>query len=446
MLITSKSLNNHVYVSVLEQIGLSETPLNRYKIMHALHGNRYIYDIIDQLCPSTYREDSYLCQWNDIREDNPTLDWKYKFVRKLNEIYDLNWDLPKSDDQPNIELLNDQVIALAGPDSNTRCLFHTISRVTFGISLIESKKDEAYVIIVKGGKKQELKNNKLIVKENKDGNLSLYVSRSDPHNKWNLDVTMSHRTPKENPIIKEHWEYIKNWHIPKFRDQIPAEISYEINYDADCRKIIDNKEYWEYSLNLRGFLLYLVGQQTEKKKETEYETKEKKKNNKRKKERKESDDALKEKKVSKYKSKIKKVISNKRVKEVAPFLYYWEHLQGMEFDVVKILEKIGSEFQNQLEIITNTTMIDDDYLLLRVIERYLAEIESFFNPVFESLLFYDSMKKNDQKFLGNMKGLYNCRLHLLGSIRELMNKRLININDAYRVYSEEITKYNKQIV
>jgi hypothetical protein len=89
-----KNLNrNYDYTLVLEEIGKSYRPINRYKVMANLDESRYIYSIIDEFCPSEYTIDSYLFDLDSLNENNQDVDFKRKLVQKLNQIYHLNWKL-----------------------------------------------------------------------------------------------------------------------------------------------------------------------------------------------------------------------------------------------------------------------------------------------------------------------------------------------------------------
>ncbi|MGH9990578.1 MAG: hypothetical protein ACREAS_09090, partial [Nitrososphaera sp.] len=78
-----------------------------------------------------------------------------------------------------------------------------------------------------------------------------------------------------------------------------------------------DRRKWKYSLNFRGFLLYLVG-----------EARSKRQNNKR----------------------LREVISNPAILEMAPFLQYWQDFERSRFNVIGRLREIGIEFQNLLTI------------------------------------------------------------------------------------------------
>lgn len=91
--------------------------------------------------------------------------------------------------------------------------------------------------------------------------MSFYTRKHNPKPRWYLDVVLSEKAKEQNNSkIKEYWEYVKYINSNISKRKIPDKILYEIISDVDCMKIIGNKEYWEYRLNFRGFLLYLYGE------------------------------------------------------------------------------------------------------------------------------------------------------------------------------------------
>ena len=76
---------------------------------------------------------------------------------------------------------------------------------------------------------------------------------------------------------------------------------------------------------------------------------------------------------------IKEVISNERIKELAPFLQYWDDFEKEGFPVIKLLIKIANELKNQLNYESNDlSSNNNDYLLKRVTERYFVAWLNYF--------------------------------------------------------------------
>lgn len=402
---SKKYLNNKDYILVLQQIGIHEEPVNRYKIMKELHGSTYIYDIIDGFCPSEYTEGRYLFDHNKIDNKNRDIWYKRKLIQKINHIYDLDWQIP--DDEVDVNHL--VRFAKTGKKNIKLLIIHVGGGnavynefvVTFSVSKMYEQEETAIVTIYNEGKEKKIKDNQLIVKRNKKlRKYSFHIRKHNPKNKWYLDVIMSEKAKEKetNPNVKKYWEYVKYFHILEQRNKIPANILLELRNDIDCMNIIDNKEYWEYRLNFRGFLLYLIGES------------------------------------NLQRSKIKDVMSNKLTLEIAPFLLSWNYLEMIGINVIGLLSKIGQEFKYQLDL----KMQDDNYLLRRVTERYFAEIQCHQNFISESLEdVFESKKLGFERYADIRLKILEFKLHVLQDLRELTEKQLRGLNDSYHIYREE---------
>jgi hypothetical protein len=283
-----KNLNkNNDYTLVLQQIGIHSQPINRYKIMNGLSESTYVYHIMDELCPSTFTPDRFLLKWNDIGNRNKDSNYKRKLLLKIKSLYKMDWEVPRANDQLNINHL----IRIKKSRDGKLCWINHGADNVVGINLINSaEKVEAKIIVLDGGIEKELVDEWLIVKRGKrKDKLSLYTRKHNSQSKWYLDVIMSEKTrTQNNPIIEKYWGYIKYYHMINHRNRIPANILEEIISNSYCMNIINNKEYWEYRLNFRGLLLYLIG----------------------------------EPRLERKQSKIREILSNNLTLEIAPFLLY----------------------------------------------------------------------------------------------------------------------------
>jgi len=157
-------------------------------------------------------------------------------------------------------------------------------------------------------------------------------------------------------------------------------------------KIKNDTEYWRYSLNLRGFLLYLFEESQAERKDSR---------------------------------RIRAVILNPAIVEEAPFLMYCQDFENAGFNVIDILRKIGIEFRNQLHY-------DIDYLLRRATERYYVELTNYFYSL-KSPLFFNKYIKNVS--LQTDKKLKEYQLKMLKIQREWLTKQIENIDKLTDVYS-----------
>jgi hypothetical protein len=255
-----KNLNKPDYILVLEEIGKSDRPINRYKLMKNLGKTTYIYDIIDELCPSEeYIKGPYLFDLDDINDDNHNVTFKRNLIQKLNQVYRLQWKLPDKNDELNI----DGLVRLKKTEEGKSTLiwiYHgeqNSVHIRFGFNKPIS--NEAIITIYDNGNKVDLKNdNRLFIiqnkktskskRKNKDAILSFYIRKYYPKHKWYLDVILSEKVKEQeaNPKVKKYWEYFK--YVNSDISKIPDTVLCEIISDDDCMKIIRNKEYWEYRL------------------------------------------------------------------------------------------------------------------------------------------------------------------------------------------------------
>jgi hypothetical protein len=158
--------------------------------------------------------------------------------------------------------------------------------------------------------------------------------------------------------------------------------------DFDSRK-------WKYSLNFRGFLLYLVG-----------ESRSKRQDNRR----------------------LRKVISNPVVLELAPFLQYWQDFEKSKFDVTGTLREIGIEFQNLL------TTHNIEYLQRRVTERYFFAVDRYFERLKLAGLLHIYVKIVNRQTHGKLK---DYRLKMYSMLNEWHKKEIELNNKILQFYSEE---------
>jgi hypothetical protein len=158
--------------------------------------------------------------------------------------------------------------------------------------------------------------------------------------------------------------------------------------DFDSRK-------WKYSLNFRGFLLYLIG-----------EARAKRQNNRR----------------------LLKVISNPVILELAPFLQYWKDFEKSRFDVTAILREIGIEFQNLL------TIHNTEHLQRRVTERYFFTVDNYFGRLKKAGFLHIYVKIVDKQTHEKIK---DYRLKMYSMLNEWYKKEIELNDNNLQFYSEE---------
>ena len=282
------------------------------------------------------------------------------------------------------------------------CIYHgekNLIQIIYGLG--EPIENEGIIHILNNGKEVDLKDNKnkLLIKSKNNKNKLSFYTRKDTRSRWFLDVVLSEKIKEQNNSkIKEYWEYIK--YISNILDRnIPDKILYEIATDVDCMKLIRNKEYWEYRLNLRGFLLYLYGEPFLKRSK------------------------------SKSKFEISKVISNNLILEIAPFLKDWRYLDEMGFNVISKLKDIAKEFVNHLDIFV---VYIKNYLLRQVSERYFTELEFFSSSEFNTPVYLHDWLNNKnlaiEQLMKRKQRLLEYKIFMYQLLKEWTREQLEYIN------------------
>jgi hypothetical protein len=156
-----------------------------------------------------------------------------------------------------------------------------------------------------------------------------------------------------------------------------------------------DRRSWKFSLNFRGFLLYLVG-----------ESRSKRQDNRR----------------------LRKVISNPIILEQAPFLQYWQDFERSKFDVTGTLREIGIEFQNLLAIHSI------EYLQRKVTERYFFAVDRYFGRLKLAGSFHIYIKIVDRQTHEKLK---DYRLKMYSMLNEWHKKEIELDNRSIKFYSEE---------
>jgi hypothetical protein len=156
-----------------------------------------------------------------------------------------------------------------------------------------------------------------------------------------------------------------------------------------------DRRKWKYSLNFRGFLLYLVG-----------EARAKRQNNKR----------------------LREVISNPAILKLAPFLQYWQDFEKSRFNVIGTLRGIGIEFQNLL------TIHSLEHLERRVTESYFFAVDRYFGELKRAGSFYIYMRIVDRQTHQKIK---DYRLNMFFRLNEWYKKEIELNNEKVQYYSED---------
>jgi hypothetical protein len=345
-----KNLTREPYTILLENLGKSKQPMSSYQIKKEMGqlGSTYIYDMIDELAPTKSSIDTNLFSWNAIpgtKKDH------HKIIKKLYKIYKLSW--LKGDGSYEYY---DNICFEKNNDSKIITIAYTSNNFV-AIGLSGTQPNSAFIIIHNEGEKIK---QVLLAKQNKNNEkLDIYRQNYNPMPIRYLDITLNETAQQ---LISE----IKS----KIRISDPQINEVELEASPEILKIKNDRQYWKYGLNIRGFIRYLLGIILLEKQKRRKE-KEENKQTQRKKGRKKGDRS--------FNIRIAEVIDNMSEyhrKEFPFLMYYREFVEILPRNfVIELLREIAEELQYQLE------SSDMDFLKYWVIRRFYGAITNYFDAL-----------------------------------------------------------------
>ena len=370
-----KYLNNPKYSKILWIIGKSKTPISRYQVMREYSisiKDVYIYEIIGNLAGRLY-ETKFLFNLTELFLEEKSIKLKIiEILKKMNQILDLNIEFLK---KGNEDLLTPENIYTVFPSNEKEGKINEGEKETliigFGtttnlyslalnipnIDRLNSMYIDTDLSVSKiFMESDEIERRRLEEENRKRFEVRLTLNKKKEilvkllKNRSNITVNYLELTYDDNTINllnKKKGEY-PNLTIGGLRDAFP-----EVN------RAVSNSENWRYLLNFRGLLLFLACISNSYNKIVKEE------------------EILTKKKI--LNEQFKEVISNERIKELAPFLKYWDAFEKEGFPVIKLLIKIADELKDQLNYeSTDLSSNNNDYLLKRVTERYFVAWLNYF--------------------------------------------------------------------
>ena len=248
-----KSLTNLEYSRLFEIIGLSKEPLSRYQVKHRMKkfdpssNHNYVYDRIKNLTPTSPEVlGTRLFSLNDFPSDNyeKRKQAAHKLIRKLKDF--LYWNLigkAPEDYSVNFEKSNEdnsRVITIMGLNTNGNC--NSIRIKLYPVDDKRKFQGDMSIISNKGEIKMPL-----IIKQ-KQGETYVYSSKfQDVDTRTYLDHVPSTRAQKLTSEIKS-----------RLHAKYPGPPYLDLINHPEVSKIRNDRRYWKYILNLRGFLVYLL--------------------------------------------------------------------------------------------------------------------------------------------------------------------------------------------
>ena len=170
----------------------------------------------------------------------------------------------------------------------------------------------------------------------------------------------------------------------------------------DLTSIYLDRRNWVFTLNLRGFLLYLL--------------------------------TIMPGKDRKYRQLLLNLSS--RYDKIFPFLLSWEYFEKVGFPVIKVLQKISREYAQFLSHPAWT----DDYLLCEITKRYYKQLSGYFTFKEQKPI----VKEIDSKICGlssekidseTLLHLNNFRCQNLELIKKSLEQELETVNKDIKFYS-----------
>lgn len=384
--IIKKVLTNYNYYRVLGIIGQSEQPLDNNQIIEnfkKIYGSwdKYNYEILKKLSPtSKYVPNELLFIWDDLKilEFDQLKEKCHKILQKIIQPFDfkidnhLNEDYIILMDEDSLKVSNKWVI-IQKNDKNSETFnpyidediiimiydkFYDKSKChLFPILTIKKKgKIHVYSKSYTSSERRQFLNTITEKQIN-----FLYAPGQKNENNENNDLPRTHQLLKESFDMKESFSmrpdaYLQQWFMKQFgepekenlqnnekfsNEQAHMKILYEKT--DELNRIIGDREYFSYTLNFKGLLLFLILYALIKK------TK--------------SDERI-----------FNQVLSNPSVVTIAPFLENLNDFEKFGFKGKELVVTIAEELRNQLHLdIKNGT-----FLLERAIERYYKEVEEYF--------------------------------------------------------------------
>jgi hypothetical protein len=407
-----RSLTKLPYLKLVATIAESEVPLSSHQIVEKMIKKRWleppskkdVFRRLKKLVPRNYVFDksTFLFNWDDLSSD----DEKRAFLRKMNNLFELDWVIDFTDHTITFTKLERNGISFLGVvyDGHSAALAAVPSNPT-------RRNHESQLSLYKS--KNQIMEKEVITKTN-GGKLGVYLKKKERDQTRFLDVTLSEKIRSKHQLLHKHWEYIKDKKIHSLfvNNIIPDKVAEDLLGDDICMNLIYSSTFWKYEINFRGFLLYILAE------------------------------AMAERKNSK---RFQHVVFSKSIIKVVPFLLGHESLEALEFDTLKTLREIALEFQYQLDYTYQPQYLvteKDEYLIYKVIESYKAKVDGFFNFMTEQVReFILTTKIEYINYASKRHKVIEYRLFMLDLLRTWTEKQSKKIADEYEHFQGEYNRY-----
>jgi hypothetical protein len=418
-----KSLTRIQYARVLTTVAQCNRSLSSYELLKEMKArrmvsdptsqNKYLFAMLKNLVPDYYKLDkhTYLFDLKDLSEINTSVKKRQAILTKIKNLSDLDWNIEATEKKGFTN--NYKIIHQKSKDGKSQYIFIRHGKHS-KVEIAINPNSDSFIYIYRGEKPVSEKN---IVCMRSKNNYVLYTQKENNTKTRFLDVELSDKCRTSNTIIDKLWKYLKDTNIYDYpHKDFPPSILEELLSDTEVRTIIQNRAYWKYKINLRGFLLLLAAiSQSPDKKNTRM---------------------------------LRDTICSNSILSVAPFLKDWNILEDTGFDVIRTLIQIGDSFKNELDYdsqVPENVREKDQYLLYKVSEKYYSQVEKYFNPISEQLRFTFEAPKMGIKYAEIRYKIIEYRLFMLSLFRHWTLDQLKWFNTDYKYWYNEHKMLNPKV-
>jgi hypothetical protein len=375
---------NLTAINILYVLGKSERPLTSQEIRNQVDPSKSKKDfgwdghrILKKLAPTgkIMRGDEKLFELDDLFSGN--FNSNIKIIKRLISIFKLNWEISKIDIDPDYlkverkDEINNSVVKFSY--DNTKSI--TI--------MINSSSDEPKLGFSKFFDGENPNEHPIWIEKNQKKKLTAYTIIETDYPIKYLDISFDTDTQKLISLLES--DKISGLHKT---GEVISKITQEnfvkhINSISKIDDLESNRSKWKYSLNLRGFIRYLNFENPNNRLIRVLRSKNHNGKIINKNINPENDRSI---------VRIKQVITNPTIKDRFIFLKSWEKFKENGFNIIETLLQIANEFQEQLE------KYDENYLIVRVTERYFIEINEHFSK-YGSFFYPISLSQENENIL-----------------------------------------------
>jgi anaerobic ribonucleoside-triphosphate reductase len=392
-----ESLTSPDNLEVLRTILASPKPLSLRDIIRNLGPrSKYKYERVKRLSGFYSVFEKHLFNWNEahakLKNDE---DYVYSLAQKLSSLFGLRWKLKSTKLESQCQVLAE----FSTIDNKEIFSISYGSRESISVELKNTNRDYAALTIKK-------KNNRSDIESAGDvGNVKTETVWIKKVGKEEIGIFKREEYPRSVEYVDTKSPYTRSLEPWEIRESLSK---------GEGRKLIDDffrsnelaSDYTKYkfTFNIRGFLLYLIGENNSERKDSR---------------------------------RIHKILQNPSLIERFKFLIHWDLFEKEGFDVISNLTRIALELKHVIDLF----LYDNECLLQIVTERYFHSMNRFFtyrtNPIYLGLPYSVGSKILQHDTLRKLK---EYRLIILNQQKDWLNQQIREKSDLIEWYNN--TEYN----